>query len=118
MIAGGKIAREILQDVNYPEDKAEKIIYYVSAHDIWAFGYHKIYKTYKVLGVLNDLDYTWMATPKGFRETMKTLKKSHRRMLEYLENNEKLTNRPFSTRTTKNLYEKYFGERRKEILGA
>ena len=39
-------------------------------------------------------------------------------MIEYLETNEKPKNRPFSTKTTKNLYDKYLEDRRKEVLGS
>jgi hypothetical protein len=38
-------------------------------------------------------------------------------MIEYLEANDKPKLRPFSTKTTKNLYEKYLEDRRKEVLG-
>ena len=59
----------------------------------------------------------WMATPKGFPALMKILNKNKQEMLEYLETNEKPINRPFSTKTTKNLYEKYLEYRRKEVIG-
>ena len=39
------------------------------------------------------------------------------RMLEYLETNDKPKLRPFSTKTTKNLYEKSLEDRRKDVLG-
>ena len=38
MEAGAKIARHILEKLNYPKDKIKKIEYYVSVHDNWALG--------------------------------------------------------------------------------
>jgi len=69
------------------------------------------------LAVFTDLDYMWMATPKGFPALMKIFDKNKQEMLEYLETNEKPINRPFSTNTTKNLYEEYLEDRRKDVLG-
>lgn len=115
MKAGAKIAKEILQKLNYPADKTEKIIYYVSAHDNWIFGEDNLFKEDIILGVFNDLDYMWMATPKGFPALMKILKKNHFEMLEYLEKNEKVQRRPFCTTTTKELYDNYMDDRRNEL---
>jgi hypothetical protein len=117
MEAGAKIARRILEKLNYPEDKIQKIEYYISVHDNWALGDNEIYKRDKILGAFTDLDYMWMATPKGFPALMKILNKNNQEMLEYLETNDKPKLRPFFTKTTKNLYEGYLEDRRKEVLG-
>jgi len=117
MKAGTKVAKSILKKVNYPKQKLEQIVYYVSVHDNWALGDNNIYKKDIILGTFNDLDYMWMATPKGFAALMKILNKSKQEMLKYLESNDKPKLRPFSTKTTKNLYKKYMGQRRKEVLG-
>jgi len=114
MNSGAIITKRILDKVAYPKDKAEKIIYYISVHDNWAFGENDIYKKDVILRVFNDLDYMWMATPKGFPALMKILKKNHMQMIEYLENDDKPKLRPFSTATTKNLYVKYLDDRKKE----
>ncbi len=115
MKEGAKIARNILERLNYPFDKIEKIKYYISVHDNWALGDNEIYKKELILAVFTDLDFMWMATPEGFSALMKILNKNKQEMLQYLETNEKLKNRPFSTKTTKNLYEKYLKLRRREI---
>ncbi len=112
MEAGAKIAKHILEKINYAKDKTEKIVYYVSVHDAWAFGDNKIYAKDKILGVFNDLDYTWMATKKGFPALMKVLNKNKTEMIAYLETNTKPKERPFATKTTKELYEKYLRERK------
>lgn len=114
MKAGAEIAKKILEEVEYPEDKVERIVHYISIHDNWALGDDKSYADDKILGVFNDLDFMWMATRKGFPVLMKILSKNKREMIQYLENDEKLTKRPFSTETTKRLFEKYLGERKNE----
>lgn len=107
MAAGAKIARRILKKVKYPEQKIKKIEYYVSVHDNWALGDNRVYKKDKVLGAFHDLDFIWMATPKGFPALMKVLKKNKQEMLEYLEKEKKPNAGKFYTKTIKALYEKY-----------
>ncbi len=116
MKSGAIIARHLLEQVNYHKDKIEKIAYYISVHDNWALGEDEIYKKDIILGTFTDLDYIWMATPKGFPALMKILNKNKQEMLKYLETNDKLKLRPFSTSITKNLYEQYLNNRQKEVL--
>ena len=104
MAAGAKIAREILEKVKYPLEKIKKIEFYVSVHDNWALGDDSVYKKDLILAVFNDLDYIWIATPKGFPALMKILNKTGREMLDYLKNDDKPKLRPFATKTTKTLY--------------
>ncbi len=115
MEEGEKISRNILMKLNYNKDKINQISYYVSVHDNWALGEDKIYKEDLILGVFNDLDFMWMATLKGFSIMKNILRKDKKAMVEYLENEEKLIKRPFSTKTTKSLFGKYLNERKKEI---
>lgn len=114
MQAGEKIGERLLQEIHY-DINIEKILYYISVHDNWALGKHKLYQNDRILGVFNDLDYTWMATPQGFPAVRKIMNKSPEEMLEFLEQNEKPRNRPFATQTTKELYENYLEDRRKEL---
>jgi len=117
MKAGAIISKIILDELAYPKDKTKKIIYFVSVHDNWAFGDNDIYKNDTLLSVFNDLDYMWMATPKGFPALMKILNKTLEEMIEYLEDNDKPKLRPFSKKTTKNLYLEYVNDRKKESRG-
>jgi len=57
MKAGAKIARKILTELNYPKNKVDKIVNYISIHDNWAFGQNDIYTKDKILGTFSDLDY-------------------------------------------------------------
>jgi hypothetical protein len=114
MEEGAKIAKEILEKVDYPKDKVEKIVYYVSVHDNWAFGDDEVYKNDIILGVFNDLDFMWLATEKGFVAIADYLKLNHKAMLEYIKNDEKLINRPLSTKTTQKLFANYIEERKEE----
>jgi len=111
MAAGAKIAKKVLAQVGYPADKAEKIEYYVSVHDNWALGDNAIYAKDKVLGVFQDLDFMWMATPLGFHAVRAYLGKNDREMLAYIQQDTKLTDRPFCTPTTESMFKRYMQER-------
>jgi hypothetical protein len=118
MKAGAKIACRILKQLDYPEDKIRKIEYYVSVHDNWALGDDEVFKKDIILGVFTDLDFIWMATPQGFPPMMRILNKNPKQLLEYIETDDKPIKRPFATKTTKALFEKYLRQRRKEIISS
>ncbi len=107
MEAGANIARDILNKLNYPKEKTEEIVYYISVHDNWSFRENKIYREFPLLGIFTDLDFMWMASPKGFEALKGILKKNSEEMIKYLENNEKLKSRPFVSKTAKKIFEKY-----------
>jgi HD superfamily phosphodiesterase len=115
MKAGAKISQTILEKVDYPKNKIQKISYCVSVHDNWALGDDKIYLEDKILGIFNDLDFIWMATPKGFPALMKILNKNHKELTDYIKHDEKLTRRPFSSKTTKKLFEKYLNRQENRL---
>jgi len=116
MKEGAKISKDILEKLNYPKNKVDKIEYYISVHDNWAIDDYSVYENDLILAIFTDLDYIWMATQKGFFALMKILNKNKKEMLEYLETNDKPKLRPFCTKTTKNLYQKYLEKRQKEVL--
>jgi hypothetical protein len=115
MEEGAKIAQEILHKLNYPKEKAEKIVHYVSVHDNWALGDNDSFNSDKVLGTFSDLDYIWMVTPSGFSAVRQMLKKSPYQMLEYIVLNDKPRLRHFCTKTTAALYEQYLEDRQEEL---
>jgi len=107
MVAGAKIAEGILNKLKYPKDKAKKIVDYISVHDNWIYGEDEIYRKDLVLGTFNDLDFMWLAVPKGFVAIKKILNKTDKELIDHIKNDSKLVRRPFATKTTKKLYEKY-----------
>lgn len=115
MKKGAEIARYILEELGYDAEKTEKISHLISIHDNWALGDDQSYKDNIVLGTFNDLDFMWMATPKGFPALLKIRNVSSKEMMHYLETNDKLTKRPFFTKTTKEIFERYLEDRRAEV---
>jgi len=111
MSEGAKIAESILTELGYEKDVVEKVSYFVSVHDNWALGDNEIFKKEKLLGSFNDLDFMWMATPKGFPAVMKILNKNVNEMMDFVSNNEKLIDRPFVTTTARKLFEDYISDR-------
>ena len=115
MKAGAELSEQILKQLNFDPKKTEKIAHYVSIHDNWALGDNESYLKDPLLGAFNDLDFMWMATPKGFLALMKMLNKSSAEMLDYLVNNDKLTQRPWSNPSTQELFNRYIQDRQKQI---
>lgn len=116
MKTGAEIARKILVNLNYPREKTEKIVYYISVHDNWALNDDSVFKD-PILAAFNDLDFIWGVEPKGFVIVAKLLEKSPKAMIEWIKASEKHERRPFSTSITKKLYEKYLKDREKELKG-
>jgi hypothetical protein len=114
MKAGAIIAKEILEKVNYPKEKSEKICYYVSVHDNWALNDNSVFKD-PILAVFNDFDFMFTMTPKGFEPVKKILNMTSKELIEWAENEEKHIKRPFKTETTRLLFEKYIKNRRSEL---
>ena len=115
MKEGARLAGEILLRIGYSEEKSKRIVYYVSIHDEWAIGNNLIYSKDRILGIFNDLDFMWMATPIGFEAVQKIRQCSVTDMVAFLKTNEKLTNRPFCSPATANMFWKYISEREIEI---
>jgi len=106
MAAGAKIAREVLEQVNYPQEKIDKIVYYVSVHDNWALGDFKVYED-PILGVFGDLDFIWALTEKGFPAFVKIYGKTIQETIYYLDQaNGNTKGAPWTCEATKSLYEK------------
>ncbi len=105
MQAGKQIAKKILRQVNYPKRLANKISNYIAIHDNWAFNDHQLYHKNKILGLFNDLDFTSMYSAASFNSMMNILKKTPQKMLDYLQNNEKIVNRPFISAASRLIYQ-------------
>lgn len=117
MDEGAKIAREILEQINYPQDKINKIVYYISVHDNWAYDEVDIYINDPVLGTFKDLDYIWIYTETGFEAMIKNSGKTPQEMLGHLESEPSPIHgkKPFSNPTTQNLHDDYLRERRGQV---
>ena len=107
MKKGAIIATQILKKINYPKNKSKRIIYFISVHDNWALKKYKIYKTHKLLGIFNDLDYMWMFTPKGFNIVRKFKKFSQKEMIVFLEKNSFPEKGFYSSKTTETNHKRY-----------
>jgi len=108
---------DILTAVSYPEDKVQKVAYYVSIHDMWAFDQLDIYVKDPILGTFKDLDYLWIYTPIGFKAVANMLNKDNKQMLAYIESEKSpiYGKKSFSNESTRLLREQYLEERRKEV---
>ena len=116
MIEGEKITRQLLENVQYPQEKITVISYYVSVHDNWALGDTGIYKNNHLLGTFTDLDFTWMASPKGFRALMNILHKNYQEMLNYLQDRDQPAKGvPFTSPIVEKLFWTLLQDREKEL---
>lgn len=116
MVEGEKIAKQLLEGIQYPKDKMAIITYYVSVHDNWALGDTDIYKNDHLLGTFTDLDFTWMVSPKGFSALMTILHKNHQELIDYLKDREQPAKElPFTSPTVKKMFWTLLHEREKEL---
>jgi len=104
MRAGKQVAKKILDQVDYPSHLTDKICNYIAIHDNWAFNDHQLYRRNKVLGLFNDLDFISMYSADGFSAMGKILAYEPKRLLDFLDNNEKLINRPFVSDNSQLVY--------------
>lgn len=119
MDEGAKIARKLLEDIDYPPDKIVKIVYYISVHDNWAYDEVDIYLNDPILGTFKDLDYIWIYTKPGFEAMIANTGQSAQEMLEHLESEPSpiYGKKPFSNPSTQRLHDTYLAQRRKIICG-
>lgn len=123
MVEGAKIARQILEGLQYDPKKIETIVHDISVHDNWAFdgidGQDGVtlYLKDPILGTFKDLDYIWIFTEKGSKGIQPTLKKNDVQMIEHLRNEPSpiYGKKPFSNNSTKNLHAKLLAEREQEF---
>jgi len=119
MEAGKQIALKILKQISYPPQKTDKIGFYISVHDNWAYGEVDLFINDPILGTFKDLDFIWIYTPKGFQALKKILNKTDREMLEHLKSEPSpiFGKKPFSNPTTQQLHDNYLKDREREITG-
>jgi len=115
MREGAKLAGKLLEQMHFPIEKRGQVVHYIEIHDVWAFNDHQAYQQDKVLGCFNDLDFIWMITEKGFAYVAEYLKLNPHEMLAFIQSNEKIANRPFSTKTTQKLYDFHLKQRVRDL---
>lgn len=117
MEEGAKLAKTILETLDYPQEKIEKIVSYVAMHDQWAYGEVDAYINDPILGTFKDLDYLWIYAPKG-REAFQKLKNfSNEQMLKHLQDETSpiFNKKPFSNDSTKRMHDELLDARTQEL---
>ncbi len=105
MKEGAKIAKEILEKMDYNQNLIEKITYYISVHDNWILGDDSPYKECKEMAVFNDLDFLWTTTSFNiFKTQAKSMNYTLKEFYQSWKKDEKLTRRPFCCNYTKQMF--------------
>lgn len=113
---GTKIAKEILESVNYPPQLSEQIVHLVSVHDNWVFGDDEPYKKSKLLSFFNDLDFLYaQSSYQSFKHHGDSMKMAVESMYDFWLNDEKLIRRPFCCPETATMFQELMAERKKEL---
>ena len=116
LIEGAKVAQEILQKIDYPEDLSKQIVYFVSVHDNWVFGDDEPYKKSRLLSFFNDLDFLYAQSSfEQFKTVGDSMGISFEKMYDFWMNDEKLKRRPFCCPETKAIFENFMAKRKLEI---
>jgi len=116
MKEGAKIAREILEKINYDLDLTDKIVHYISVHDNWILGDDKPFKECREMALFNDLDYLDLFIRyEAFKLAAKSMGKSVQELFDLYTNDEKLARRPFCCQETKKLFDEAVKNLKEEI---
>ena len=79
---GAKIAKKILEKLNYPKERIEEIKRLILKHDNWAFG--DDFADEPILRIFSNFDFMWMASEKGFDIVRKLMKKEPKEFYEQI----------------------------------
>lgn len=79
---GAKIAKEILEKIDYPKEKIFEIERLILKHDNWAFG--DSFSDEPVLLFFQNFDFMWMASKKGFEICRQNMNKEPREFYEQI----------------------------------
>ncbi|MDO9081291.1 MAG: HD domain-containing protein [Desulfuromonadales bacterium] len=115
MIKGSQLAGPLMKRKGYLSEIIEKVCELIKVHDNWAFGDHDPFIVNRELGLLNDLDFSWMATKEGFSSLCNILDVQPHDFYYFIAENEKLKNRPFICVETENIYDCLISERKKDL---
>ena len=113
---GAKIAKNILEKLNYPNKKIAEIERLILKHDNWAFG--DSFKDEPTLLFFQNFDFMWMASKEGFEICRKNMKKEPQEFYEQIEKFQE-ANIERGTKWYNEKIEKYYeqlmGERKSEL---
>jgi len=115
MEEGAKIAKEILEKIDYPKEKADEICRLISKHDNWAFG--DSFGTELYLQAFNNFDRMWVVNKKGFISFQKLLNLDPAKTIRKIEEDRKLDikeGRIWVNKKVEEYYIKLLNKRKKE----
>ena len=116
MEAGKHIARKILEELGYPPELITRIVEDIGVHDNWCLGDDSPYKKSKEMALFNDLDFLYSVSSLSVLEHQsKSMGKKLEDMMDFWENDEKHSRRPFCCKATKDMYARYIQQRKKEL---
>jgi hypothetical protein len=108
MAEGAKLAREILDEVEYDKTLADQIVRYVSVHDNWLLNDDTPYKECREMAAFNDLDFIYAVSGMPVLKTQaESMQKTETEMLDFWLHDEKLERRPFCCSYTKKMFYEY-----------
>ncbi len=113
---GVKIAKEILERVNYSPELSKQIVDLISVHDNWVFGDDEPYKKSTLLSFFNDLDFLYaQSSYHSFKHHGDSMGIPVESMYDFWLNDEKLIRRPFCCPETAAMFQELMAERKKEL---
>ncbi|MBT7332492.1 HD domain-containing protein, partial [Candidatus Woesearchaeota archaeon] len=98
-----KIAKVILEKVNFPKSKRKKTLWLIEHHDDWAFGKSLEDPEWRIF---TDFDFSWEASRKGFDVVRKFLNQNRREFLKTVQADYKIKQKrtPFFLTKSKKLF--------------
>lgn len=98
-----KIAKSILEKVNFPPSKMEKTLRLIKHHDDWAFGRPPKDPEWRVF---TDLDFSWEASKIGFDVVRKFLNQTRKEFLKTVQRHYEINQKtcPFFLDESKRLF--------------
>jgi hypothetical protein len=117
MREGAKIAKKILEHLNYDAELTKKIVYYISKHDNWVLGDDTPFQECKEMALFNDLEFLYVTSShQAFKYCAESMKLSEKKFYNFWQKDEKLTRRPFCCAETRKMWKQTMEKFRKLIL--
>jgi len=117
MKEGAKLAKKILEELNYPKEKVAEIVRLIAKHDDWAFG--ETFTDEPLLLAFNNFDFMWMASKKGFNIVRKFTNQEPKQFYKQIVQFQKemiQQGRNWFNKNIENFYKELMKERRLELV--